>query len=114
MDEATQATELMAEAAGGVAPEAPADPVEDPSAALLARLREAWLAADPSVPATLVHGETLDELEVSFAAAKDVAARAREEARREAALAVPAGAPGRLPAAPATPLEKIRAGLVRL
>ena len=109
-----EVTELMAEAAGGVAEDPAIEAVEEPSALLLARLREAWLAADPAVPASLVRGETLQELEASFAAAKEVAARAREEARREAALAVPAGAPGRRPSAPATPLEKIRAGLVRL
>ena len=109
-----EATELMAEAAGGVADEAPVAAAEDRSPELLARLREAWLAADTAVPATLVHGETLEELEASFAAAKEVAARAREEVRREAAMAVPAGAPGRRSTTPGTPLEKIRSGLVRL
>jgi len=103
---------LMEEAAGGPPP-AGDEPVRDETPRLLARLREVWLANDPAIPAEMVTGDTLEELEASLAAARELAGRVREQVRRESAMAVPAGAPGRLPAAPATPLEKIRAGLVR-
>lgn len=81
--------------------------------ALAERLRTALLAGDPAVAPELVHGETVAEIEASYAVAKEVAERMRETFRREAAVsaAIPAGAPGRLHAHPRTPIDKIRAGL---
>ncbi len=78
------------------------------------RLRAALLAADPDVAPEMVSGETAAEVESSFAVAREVMTRLREKARRDAAVAVPAGAPGRATRAPASALEKIRAGLGRM
>jgi len=80
---------------------------------LVARVREALLASDPDVAPELVTGDTLEEVEASFARAQAIAQRVRERVAREAPLAVPAGAPGRVVHSPATPLDKIRAGLAR-
>jgi len=79
--------------------------------ALLHRLRAALLASEPSVSPGLVTGETLDELEASFAAALDLVARIRDSVRQEAPAAIPAGAPGRTRPEPRNALEKIRSGL---
>jgi hypothetical protein len=81
--------------------------------AALGRLRELLLASDPAVDPALVAGDSAEALEASFVAAQAVVARVRESVRRELSAAIPVGAPGRTPAAPATPLEKIRAGLAR-
>ncbi|MBI5948957.1 MAG: hypothetical protein HY875_12535 [Chloroflexi bacterium] len=78
------------------------------------RLRTALLASDPDVAPEMVAGETAAEVEASFAVAREVVDRLREKARRDAAVAVPAGAPGRATRAPASALEKIRAGLGRM
>lgn len=87
-------------------------PPRDERAALLARLREALAAAEPGLDPALLPGETLEELEASYAAARAAVARIREALRREEA-AIPAGAPGRQDTAPATAIEKIRAGLAK-
>ncbi len=78
---------------------------------LVARVREALLASDPDVAPELVQGETLEEIEESFAQAQAVVRRVRERVARETPFAAPAGAPGRLVHTPATALDKIRAGL---
>ena len=78
---------------------------------LLTRLRTALLASDPAVAPDLVRATSVDELETSFAAAKAMADRIRQEVRREVAAGVPAGAPVRLATGPAAPIDKIRAGL---
>ncbi len=77
----------------------------------LARLREALLASEPALDPGLVGGETLEQIESSFAAATAMAARLREALRREGAAQIPAGAGSRSPAGPRSPFEKIRAGL---
>jgi hypothetical protein len=62
----------------------------------VARYRNTLLASSGEVPEGLVHGETADEVDASFAQAKEVVRRIRE--RVEAKLArerVPAGAPTR-------------------
>ncbi|HXU22713.1 MAG TPA: hypothetical protein VN697_01665 [Tepidiformaceae bacterium] len=96
--------------------------------ALAGRLRESFLATDSALDPGMVQGETLEELEASFAAAQALVARVREsvlseialreqERTRPAALAaplVPAGAPGRTRTSPSSPLEKIRLGLAGL
>ena len=84
---------------------------DDAHRATLDRLREALLSSEPSIDAAMVTGETLEEMEASFAAARTMLARVREAIRREHAAAIPAGAPGRTPPAPVTPLDKIRSGL---
>lgn len=74
----------------------------------VARTRDLLLAGDPAVPAEMVSGETLDEVEASFARAKEIVGRVRAQ------VEVGAGAPGRITAAPATAFEKIRSGLAAL
>lgn len=91
---------------------APAD-ANERERALLARLRAALLQSEPAIPGALVHGESLEELEASFAAAREALQRVREEVVREQ-RAIPAGAPGRVAVPLTTPLAKIRAGLDRL
>lgn len=76
--------------------------------AAVARARELLLASDPAVPAELVAGTTIEEVEESFAKARQIVGRVRAE------VEVGAGAPGRSVAEPATPFEKIRAGLAAL
>jgi hypothetical protein len=89
---------------------AEANPVGD---AALGRLRELLLAADPAVDPALVSGDSVEALEESFVAARAMVARVRDAVRREQAAAIPVGAPGRTATMPASPLEKIRAGLAR-
>ncbi len=80
----------------------------------IARLREALAAAEPALDPALLTGETVEELEASYAAAKEVLARIREAVRREAAAAIPAGTALRQPGQSAmSAIEKIRAGLAR-
>ncbi|MCS7294020.1 MAG: hypothetical protein RMK15_07535 [Chloroflexota bacterium] len=91
---------------------APSDPLADAIARerrILARLREALVALEPGVPPELIRGETLEEIEASFEAARALAERARAAAAQ--ALRLPAGAPPRTAPAAASPFEKIRAGL---
>ena len=78
---------------------------------LLERLRAAMLASEPAVAPVLVTGETLDELETSFAAARELVARIRDAVRQEEPAPVPAGAPGRARLQPRNAFEKIRSGL---
>ncbi len=125
MDDATTLDELIAQEPG-----VSGEPAEEPGpesevatlramlatrneeqATMLARLRETLLERDPAIDAAMVHGDTLEELETSFAAAIAVVERVREGVRRERAAVIPAGAPGRHGAAPKTAFEKIRAGL---
>lgn len=75
------------------------------------RLRAALLAGEPTLEPGMVTGETVAEVEASFAAASALLARLREQAALEAATRVPAGAPGRLAPRPRSAFEKIREGL---
>jgi hypothetical protein len=79
--------------------------------AALGRLREALLASDPAIEPEMVTGETLNDIERSFAAAKAMADRIRERIRRDQAGAIPAGGSNRASRVPQSPIEKIRAGL---
>ena len=79
----------------------------------LERLRAALVASDPAVTAELVSGDSVEAIEASFAAARAMANRVRDELRREQAASIPAGSAQRSAAGPRTPLEKIRAGLAR-
>lgn len=78
--------------------------------ALLQRLRESLCASEPAIDPALIHGDTLEEVEASFAAARATVQRVRQEVVR-AAAGVPAGAPGRALARPLSAIEKIRSGL---
>jgi hypothetical protein len=89
---------------GGPAPAADERPHGDHARAL-ARLREALAATVDGLDPALIHGDTLAEVEASFAALQALARPAPH---------VPTGAPGRISANPATPFEKIRDGLGRL
>ncbi len=90
------------------------DAERERASAAIARLREAFLALEPALEPAMLAGETVEELEASFAAARELLARVREAVQREAAKAVPPGNGLRQGTPPAlTPLEKIRAGLAR-
>jgi hypothetical protein len=84
---------------------------EERGRAAVERLRAALLASEPALGPELLHGESLDELEASFAAAKATLSRLRDEVRREQAVQVPAGAPSRTPPQPVSAFDKIRQGL---
>ncbi len=81
--------------------------------AVLDGLRAAMMTIEPAITPEMLAGDTLDELEASFNTAVETLARIRESVRREQALPIGAGAPGRHNAAPLTALEKIREGLAR-
>lgn len=85
----------------------------DNERAAVERLRSALLASEPALEPEMLGGETLAEVEASFATATALLARIRERAAAESAARVPAGAPGRQAAQPRTAFEKIRAGLSR-
>lgn len=77
------------------------------------RLRAALLQGEPALEPSMLAGDTLAEVEASFAAATAMLGRLRERAGLEAATRVPAGAPGRHANRPRTAFEKIREGLTR-
>lgn len=84
------------------------------SRAAAERVRELLLASEPALDPALVTGETVAEVETSFGAAKALLERVREGVRKEQAVHVPAGAPGRSGGSSAmSAFEKIRAGLSR-
>lgn len=85
----------------------------DGERAAVERLRTALLASEPALEPEMVSGETLAEVEASFANAAALLGRLRERAAAESAARVPAGAPGRQLARPRTAFEKIREGLSR-
>ena len=81
-----------------------------------ARYREALLSASPEVPADMVSGESVEEVEASLAAARQTVAQVRQHLESQAqAGRVPAGAPPRSGAelSALTAEEKIRRGLER-
>lgn len=75
------------------------------------RLRQALLASEPAIEPSMVTGNTLAEVEASFAAAQAVVARLRDIVTKETAGRIPPGAPGRARSNARTPFEKIREGL---
>ena len=80
----------------------------------LERYRVLLLARDPDVPAELVEGGTIAELDASFGRAAELVERLRRQAaERAAGERVPAGAPARRGADPAglTAQQKILLGL---
>lgn len=82
-------------------------------AGLTGRYRAALLASAPEVPESLVLGETADEIDRSFATAREAVTRVREQVTAEAARVIPYGSPARggLEAGGLTAAEKIRAGI---
>ena len=102
--------------------EAEADGIERARAALdaerrqtraaLNRYRDAVLAAEHALPAELVHGDTLEELEASLTAAREVVAGVRDRLT-SSERGFPTGAPprGSRGTSGLTATEKIRAGL---
>jgi len=90
---------------GAERPVPAAEPAHGANAEILAALKRALAATIPGADASLVEGDSLEEVEASAAALR---ASARPP------VVVPAGAPGRSSAAPATPFDKIREGLGRL
>lgn len=98
--------------------EAALDAERSATQAALARYRDALLAAEPELPPDLVHGETLEELDESVAAARGAVARIRDRLQGEPAAGAaeggfPVGAPARAGAShlALTPQEKIASGL---
>ncbi len=81
-------------------------------AAVIVRLRDA-LAAAEGFPPEAVTGDGLEEIEASLAAARATRAAVEGQRRDEDAARVPAGAPGRVGAAPRSAQDKIRVGLAR-
>ena len=82
----------------------------------LERYRALLLQRDPDVPQELVHGDSVGELESTYERASGLVEQLRLKAAAQAAQErVPAGAPARRGADPATltPQEKIMLGLRR-
>lgn len=78
------------------------------------RYRELLLRSEPDLPANLVTGDTVDEIEASAERARQTVLEVRQRFEEQArATRVPAGAPprGSLDLASLSPAEKIRAGL---
>ena len=72
------------------------------------------LATQPDLPADLVEGDTVEEVDVAVARARQTVAQIRQHLEQQAqAQRVPAGAPARGGPDPSalTPGEKIRLGL---
>ena len=82
--------------------------------AALARYRETLLAQSPELPAEMVSGETLEAIDASAQAARELVARVREQVTAtDASRAVPAGSPPRRgpDVSAMSAAEKIRYGL---
>jgi hypothetical protein len=78
------------------------------------RYRELILLHEPSLPAELVSGETIDALDAAVLQARQTVAQVRQHLEQQAqALRVPAGSPvrGEPDLSDLSPGEKIRAGL---
>lgn len=82
--------------------------------AMLDRVRSALLASEPSVLPELVTGDTLEEVEASFAAALALVHRVRHAVAEEHSTPVPAGSPGRTLPQPGSAFDKICSGLGKL
>jgi hypothetical protein len=79
-----------------------------------ARYRDVVLAAEPDLPADLVVGDTVGEIDLALVRARQTVAQVRQHLEQQAqTLRVPSGAPARGGPDPSslTPAEKIRLGL---
>ena len=108
----------LAEARGALESErASRERLEADLAAAVESCRQALLASAPELPAEMVQGGTVAELEAAFASAKALADRVRQQVESEAAQErVPAGAPPRrgVDASALSSQQKILLGLRRL
>ena len=85
-----------------------------PEAEAVSRYRAMLLQSMPEAPESMVLGETVDEVDRSFADARALVERVRREVEEKLSKErLPAGSPTRGPAnfAALTPLEKIRSAL---
>ncbi|MHB8515129.1 MAG: hypothetical protein ACYDCT_07035 [Dehalococcoidia bacterium] len=79
-----------------------------------ARYREVVVRSEPMVPAELIAGESIDAVDRSLEAAREIVGRVRAHVEQQAqAVRVPAGAPPRsgLDVSAMSPEQKIRYGL---
>ncbi|MGD9895167.1 MAG: hypothetical protein AB7R89_26290 [Dehalococcoidia bacterium] len=86
---------------------------QEESRRLTERYRTVLLQALPDVPADLIRGESLDDLDRAAALAREMTSWARDQLQTAAAARIPAGSPTR--GAPdfgsLSPAEKIRMGI---
>ena len=88
--------------------------IENRAREATSRYREAALAREPHLPADLVTGETVEEIDEALVRARQTVAQVRQHLEQQAqALRVPAGAPARgsPDLSSLTAAEKIRLGL---
>jgi hypothetical protein len=78
---------------------------------VLDRYRAALAASDPDVTVDDITGETLEEIDTSFAAFRDLALRVRAARTPVPPVAAPAGPLSRRRRGPVTAFDKIKAGL---
>jgi chromosome segregation ATPase len=85
----------------------------DEARRLAERYRAVLVMAAPDVPADLIQGETVEDLDRSLVAARDLVARVREQMQAQAVARVPAGSPlrGAPDVSGLSPAEKIRLGV---
>ena len=89
---------------------------EERASASAGRYRDLVVRTEPALPAELIAGDTIDAIDASVAAARDVVGRVRAHIEAQAQSArVPAGAPPRsgLDVSLLSPEQKIRFGLAR-
>ena len=82
----------------------------------IGKYRTMLLEKAPEVPEELVRGETVEEIDSSFAAAREMVERVRAKLEAKAKMErVPAGAPARTSPdlSSLSPMEKIAYGLIR-
>jgi chromosome segregation ATPase len=87
---------------------------DERASAAAARYRELVVRAEPAVPADLVTGDTVEEIDASLEAARSVVGRVRTHMEEQAqSVRVPVGAPqrGSPDLGALTPEQKIRYGL---
>lgn len=89
--------------------------LRDHLAAAVAAYRRAVLAADPDLPAELIAGESIDEVDAAVAQVRTVIARLKDQIRTNDAQRIPPGATDRTPLDPTSlsPREKIVFGIQR-
>jgi DNA repair exonuclease SbcCD ATPase subunit len=88
---------------------------QDQARSTATKYRDAILAVAPEVPADLVRGDSIEEIEASLAQARQIVSRLREHLEAQTPAPVPAGAPPRTRQefSDLSPQEKIALGLRR-
>ncbi len=122
-EEAVETVAAHSEGQSDAPPEAAPSPQEAEIAHLkgllataVGRYRQAVLAQSPDVPAELVSGETIEAVDASLKAGRELVGKVRERlSAGETEVRVPAGAPPRRApdTAALSPFEKIAHGLAR-